>query len=399
MDRVFTARLLAIACLCQACNSADLTDFERFALSFATLRPPPAAPTNRFANDARAAALGQKLFFDERFSPARPVPSRGPGATASVACATCHDPLYGERDDALRARAGSDARYQLREELGCENAPTLRNAAFSTWFGWAGQSDALWVHAARAAESGAELASTREVIARVLFDFYRAEYEAIFGALAEPSGADAEALTRVLTNFGKAIEAYVRKLTDTGAPFDRWYAGDKKAMSASAVRGAKLFVGRASCGECHRGALMSDSRFHDLGLGTDEYTPRGRVEGLALARANPFNTKSAFSDAASASPLTSATTSPRETYALRTPGLRNLSRTAPYFRDGSAATLWDVLVFYREAAGSRGFPGRTDPAFQPLRLSDDDLSDLVAFLEALDGDPLPEALVTPPVLP
>ena len=372
-----------------------------------------ASPTNAVADDPRAAALGQRLFFHTRFAPAR-APLDAPGAPVGVACASCHNPAR------TGAELAGDPAVAAAPTLS-RNPPTVLNAAYGTWFYWDGHADSLWGQAATAAEYDDEMGSTRLQLAHALFDHYRAPYETLFGAMPDLSDAarfpaagkpgdasydamaasDRLAVDRLLANFGKAIEAYERRLVDASSPFDRYLGGEPSALSPGAVRGAKLFVGRASCDECHNGSgFNGGGYFGSIGVPDAPPYPPGRAAGLAAVLHSEFNTQGPFSDAPAASPLIGLTVRARDIGAFKTPTLRNLRQSAPYMHNGRFATLWDVLVFYRDAAGTDGFAGgRRAPAIQPLRLSDDDLADMVAFLQSLNGDPLPRALITAPALP
>jgi cytochrome c peroxidase len=257
-------------------------------------------------------------------------------------------------------------------------------------------------------------------VVRLLSDHYRGTYEKIFGPLMDTSSLPAsgrpgdpafdaltpevkQAVNRAYSNFGKAIAAYERRLVDASSPFDRWLGGDGNAISESAVRGAKLFVGRAACTECHDGPLLSDGKFHNHGVpqvGAEvPAVDRGRADGIPELLADPFNAAGELSDDRSAPHLQGLAPTDRDLGAFKTPPLRNVSRTAPYLHTGAITSLWDLMVFYRDAAGTDGYVGQRDPADQPLRLTDADLTDLVSFLLTLDGDPLPPSLLESPVLP
>jgi cytochrome c peroxidase len=80
------------------------------------------------------------------------------------------------------------------------------------------------------------------------------------------STADKMAVDRVYSNFGKAIEAYERKLLDKDSKFDKYMAGDMDAMSEAAIRGAMLFVDKSKCDDCHSGGNFTDGQFHNIGV-------------------------------------------------------------------------------------------------------------------------------------
>lgn len=413
-----------------------------------TLSPLPAAPevpSNKYADDPRAAALGQKLFFDKTYS--GPVlsannPHGATGATDRLSCTACHKPDHGFADD-QKLSTGASA-LNGRQTLG------LLNTHYYEWSGWTGFIDVMWGHAIIAGpECASCLNTSRLAVARHMYEKYRAEYDAVFPTPLDPdldpaapgyadggrrfplltaaerplgkpvradggtpqwasmSPADQAHVTGVVVNYGKAIDAYVRKLVSTNSPFDQYVAGDKAAISTSAKRGLKLFVGKAACVECHSKPHFSDDKFHNDGveqpkladggyrvddgrfngvtsvIGNNKvwssdgpYTdaPRGLVNGLADAGPVPMEEKGRF----------------------RTKGLRSVALTAPYMHTGELATLGEVVQFYNQGGAPQGFSGTKDEVLKPLNLTDQEVDDLVAFLESLTGEPLPAALMAAP---
>jgi cytochrome c peroxidase len=401
---------------------------------------PPPDRSNSFADHPRAAILGKRLFFDTRFSgplgPPNDAVSNGSlgtaGAAGKIACASCHQPALGGTDHRSRPMATSFAAgYTGR------NAPTVTNAAYTDiahggWQFWDGRKDSLWSHALEPLENSTEQNSTRLAVAHVLFDNYQSDYEALFGALPDlanttrfpPTGkpgdpsydgmtaADRAAIDRVFANFGKAIEAYERRLVSTNfAPsaFDRMLAGDDTAMSPSAIRGARLFVGKAACNECHRGSAFSDGKFHNIGCpqeGEHAYaTDVGHHSGVADVKADAFNRAGRFSDQSDDTHLRDLSVTDADLGAFKTPTLRNVAKTAPYMHDGVYGTLWDVVNHYNFGGATGAYAGTREATIAPLLLDTSEVDDLVEFLRALsDGDPLPatefpEGLTSQPMLP
>jgi cytochrome c peroxidase len=203
-------------------------------------------------------------------------------------------------------------------------------------------------------------------------------------------------------------------------------AGDAQAMSPAAIRGARLFVGRAGCLECHSGPMLSDFLFHNIGVPqAGEHVPPtdlGRSAGIDVIKASlstdgngpyDFTRQSMLSDAGDDSHLAPLVASSPNAPPLKrptdgqfkTPTLRNVAKTAPYMHDGAYKTLWDVVNHYNFGGAAGAYAGAKDPALAPLLLTDAELADLVEFLRALDdGPPLdtddfPEGLLTPPTLP
>jgi cytochrome c peroxidase len=417
-------------------SDAELATLRTYALTAI-----PADESNMYADRADVARLGKKLYFETRFSgplsahnaPGVPGSLGAAGDVKKVACASCHDPAQAGADRrSLPSATSLGAGYTTR------NAPAVFNAAYSPlWQFWDGHADSLWSQALSPPEGEAECNSSRLEVAHVVADYYRAEYDAVFGTGAMPDLSDTsrfpdagkpgqqvfddmrpedkQTINEIYVRFGKAIAAYERRLVSTAfepSPFDRFRAGDERAMSPAAIRGARLFVGHAGCNECHRGATFTDFSFHNVGAPqTGSYVPAvdlGRYAGIDVLVHSPFNRDSSYSDKPQAQHIAALTpldpTAPFHATdgQFKTPTLRNVARTAPYMHDGAYATLWDVVDHYNFGGSSGQYAGTKDPAIAPLMLSDAELGDVVEFLRALDdGPPLPtedfpEGLITPP---
>jgi cytochrome c peroxidase len=446
-----TRGLLLAACVvaapgvCGCAQDGPLSDAEMTSLRQFTLVPLPADPTNAHADDPAAAVLGKQLFFDTRFAGAL-----GPyneqfgvdgalgasGDTGKVGCVSCHDPNNGGSDHRSLPDATSlGAAYTSR------NAATVINAAYSpVWQFWDGRADSLWSQALSPPEGQDEGNGTRLAIAHFIADHYRASYEAVFGPMPDTSAlpatgrpmqasfdglsaADQTTVNTIYSNFGKAIAAYERRLVSSAfepSPLDRFLAGDESALSPQAIAGARLFIGHAGCTECHRGPMLTDYDFHNIGTPqAGEYVPSidtGRADRYMPLANNLFNRAGAFSDGPQANEpsympeLVAENANPAPVIGqFKTPSLRNVAKTAPYMHDGYYQSLWDVVNHYDFGGSTGAYSGQKDPAISPLMLSDDDLSALVAFLSALsDGGPsmtsdqirdFPEGLTTSPALP
>jgi cytochrome c peroxidase len=403
--------------------SAEFSAQEMEALRRFELGEQPPSPTNQYADDARAAALGQKFFFDPRFSgPLQVASDLGPvGASGKVSCASCHDPARGGADH--RSRPGNTS---LAAGFTGRNSPTVYNTGWSRWMFWDGRKDSVWSQALGPIESPVEHNFTRLEVAHIIYGVpgYRSDYEAIFGTIpAELSNTsrfpargmpgdgafdgmasgDKELVNRIFANFGKAIEAYERRLVDRDSAFDKWLAGDEESLSMAAKRGAKLFVGKAACNECHANAVFADDKFHNTGVAqvgpNIPSSDRGRAVGIADVKGDEFNQAGIFSDSRQGAHLETLAARAADEGAFKTPSLRSISKSAPYMHTGSLRTLRDVVVFYRNGGEPSGFDGTKDPAMRPLNLNEQEIDDLVEFLESLDGAPLPQELVVSPLLP
>jgi cytochrome c peroxidase len=415
-----------------------LTPRERAALealSPATLPPPPRDVTNAFADNAAAAQFGQKLFYDPSFSgPLLDTDNDGSasalgvaGQTGAVACAGCH----------IASGGFSDTRsFQLEISLGAgwgrRRAPSLLDVGQSKLIMWDGRHDALYNQPFGPLESVVEMNSSRLYMAERLYQSYQADYEALFGPLpslgdattfpqidatstgcqpknpsdpaptcdgtfhgapgdhAEFDGlgtADQTAVTRVVVNAGKAIAAFERLLTCGPTPFDTWMHGGG-SVSPAAERGAAVFVGRGDCVRCHSGPFMSDRQFHNVGLAPKtvqqafiDSGDRGAATGLAAAIADPLDTRGAFSDGDDGRLPTSVSAAMEG--AFRTPMLRCVSLRPTFMHTGQLATLADVVLFFDQGGAVSGYPGTNE--LHALGLTPLERSDLVAFLEALEG--------------
>lgn len=377
-----------------------------------SLPPLPPDPSNRVADDPRAVRLGHRLFFDTRLS-----------VDGVVSCARCHVP----------ARSFTDGeKVGLGVGTGGRNTITILGAAYSPWMFWDGRADSLWAQALGPMENPVEQAGTRTQYARLVATdrLYRRAYEALFGALPDLSdskrfppsagpvpdvaargkwdamaAADRELVNRIFANIGKAIAAYERRIVPGPAPFDRYVAallkGDRTGsghLSKEAVAGLALFIGKGQCTQCHNGPLLTNFSFHNTGIPPVAGKPpdRGRLTGVKTALADPFNCLGRHSDAGkeACAELRFAKTEGADLDgAMKTPTLRNVSKTGPYMHAGQFATLAAVLDHYNRAPAAA--TGKTE--LHPLRLSPAELRALEAFLRALDSPPaMAPELLRPP---
>ncbi len=315
--------------------------------------PPPARkdPSNRVSGHPQAIELGRRLFADARMSP-----------VGYIACVTCHQPDRAFTD--LKARAHGLADLP-------RNTPSLFNLSQQRWFGRDGASDSLWLASIRPMldqrEFDGSAATTVKLFVRdpELATCYRK----VFGV------SPLQNSERTVVNVGKALAAYQETLVTGRTPFDDFrdatIRGDASAAARyppAALRGLKLFVGDAKCINCHSGPNFSDDRFHNVTSDTDD----GRLQGVRSVKANPFNLASHYND----DPTRSNANATRQLVSdssqrgqFRTPGLRNVTATAPYMHDGKI----DLL----QSAVQHGAP-QYRPALTAVQTND-----LVAFLATL----------------
>lgn len=418
-------------------DADSLTDAEREvfeALAPAQMPAPPPVASNRFADRADAAALGETLFFDAGFA--------GPlwhgdnnlansgalgrvGETGKVACAGCHSPAAAFADD--RSTGNSEHSVSLAAGWTPRRSPALLDVGHASLLMWDGRRDSLWSQVFGPIENKVEMNSSRLFVAHEIFARYRAPYEAIFGALpplddtarfpplpaatngcrkrglsavdfechgmpgdgAEFDGmalADQDAVTRVVANAGKAIEAYERTLACEPGRFDAWVRGDDGALTAAEKRGARLFVGKADCVRCHGGPQLSDQTFHNVGLKAEtvaviilDADDPGAAVGLEQLRADPLNTRGPYSDGDDG--RIPATIEPAMLGAFKTPTLRCVGQRPAFMHTGQMQTLEEVVQFFARGGDPYGFVGKKDLA--NVALDETEQADLVAFLRAL----------------
>jgi len=395
--------------------SAGLVDAGEFSvleveriLQHSPLGAPPPDPTNAVADQPAAATLGQLLFFDKRFS-----------ASGKVSCATCHDPLKGFGDGkALSASFPLD-----------RNVPTLWNVAYGRWFFWDGRADSLWSQALKPLENPREHGFTRLQATQLLHadGSLRGAYVAAFGPIPDvgkfPAAggpvedaahraawesmaeADRAVVDRIFSNAGKSIQAYERRLVSRSSRFDTFVeglrTGDRAkmdALSPSARLGLKIFVGKGNCRLCHSGPAFSDGEFHNLGIPPTRGGPTPfRYTAIPEIRQDPFNGKGPFSDdrEAGAKRVDFLVDLPETWGQVKTPGLRNVARTAPYMHQGQFKSLEDVVMFYSLLQGvlQAGHHERT--ILRPLLLDRKEVVGLVDFLESLTDEAIDERLLKP----
>jgi cytochrome c peroxidase len=250
-------------------------------------------------------ALGKKLFNDKRLS-----------RDQTLACVSCHDPNLAFSDGRRVARGIHDAE-------GVRNAAAIINRGYGKTFFWDGRANTLEQQALEPILNPKELGM---------------------------SEVEAEKRTGLkITQITGALASYVRTIRSGNSPFDRYAAGDQRALGDVEKSGIELFRGKARCVSCHAGPNFSDENFHNTGVAFKDgiLTDQGAGDGK-----------------------------------FKVPTLREVARTAPYMHDGSLATLDDVLEFY-----DRG--GNQNPALDSeirrLKLTADEKRAVIAFLRALSG--------------
>ncbi len=285
-------------------------------------------------------ALGRQLYFDPRVS-----------KDGTVSCATCHDPKMGWAE---RTPTSSG----INKQLGGRNAPTVINAAYATSQFWDGRAATLEEQATGPVENPIEMGHSMVSVVEQFNKIpgYREQFQKVFGTGVTKEG------------FAKAVAAFERTVLSGDSAYDRYQAGDKKALTEEQQQGLKLF--EEHCTTCHAPPLFSNYRFMNAGIGMDKPKPdEGRKD---------------------------VTHEESDLGKFRVPALRDVADTPPYFHDGSAATLEDAVAIM--AAGGKDNP-KLSPQMRVLReakIGADDQKKIVAFLRGLTGK---YPVIEPPKFP
>ena len=332
-----------------------------------------ADPSNRVSGNPAAIDLGERLFFERRLS-----------ANGEHSCSRCHLPERNWTDGEARARGLA---------LTDRNTPGLANVRLQRWFGWDGAHDSLWSQGIRPILDAKEMSSSAARVAKLMREDadLACRYRKVFGT---PAAQD----EKVLVDVAKALAAFQETLMSGRTAFDEFrdalVKGDKAGIAkypAAARRGLAIFIGKGSCNTCHVGPAFTNGEFHDTGIPFFIEPGRvdpGRHEGIKRLLADRTNLLGPYND----DPQRSSATGTRHVVLehrnfgeFKTPSLRNLALTAPYMHNGRLATLRDVVNHYSSISPDR-LHSDGEAILKPLKLSEREAQDLVAFLESLqDG--------------
>jgi len=316
--------------------------------------------------------LGEKLFNDQRFS-----------SSGTISCATCHEASKAFTDSPLRTSEG------IGKQTGTRNAPTVVNSAYMSTLFWDGRSPDLEDQSQHPFLNPIEMGlKDHDPILKIV----RSDpgYRDFFKTVFNKSGKKI-----TMKEVMQAIASFERTIISGNSPFDRWrYGNEKTAMSPKQIRGFQVFVGQGRCVSCHvveqTQALFTDNQFHNIGIGINSIqkdVPRLAGEFLkAKAQGTDVDIAVLTDEKVSELGRFAVTNESNEMGAFRTPTLRNISATAPYMHDGSLKTLKEVVVHYNNG----GITKKTDHVndflsggIRPLNLSEQQISDLIIFMEAL----------------
>lgn len=302
----------------------------------------PPTPDNNKLTPERI-DLGKKLFFDPRLS-----------GDKNMSCATCHSPLFGW-SDALPTAKGNKSMILGRA------SPVITNAAYNSIQMWDGRKKSLEDQAM------GPMVSVNEMNMNIprLMAFLNADR--VYSSLFKKAYPNEKISDQTLA---KAIASFERTIISRTSPFDQWIQGDKKAMTEEQINGFKVFSDpqKGNCEVCHSSPNFTDVGFHNLGLASfDTKTPDlGRYSQRPLGLM-----KGAF----------------------KTPTLRDITLSSPYFHDGSAKTLEEVIKHYKSGGKVKS---NISPNFKAVNITDEEMKNLVSFMEALTS---PQETFLLPILP
>ena len=273
--------------------------------------------------------LGMRLFFDPRLS-----------RDGRMSCNSCHDPRHAFVDGMEYPSIFRNIRNEL-----VRHTPTLLNIAYDKVFNWDGRATSLEEQAVEHLLSRIGLnGDKRKILSLVISDHdYRNQFQRVFGQ--DPT----------LEDIGKALAAFERTLITPNSRYDLYMKGYTNALDSREKNGLFLFVGKASCSNCHKGQNFTDNNFYNLGIVQEETLKED------LGRFNFTKNK-------------------KDRRAFKTPSLRNIALTAPYMHNGTIKTLEEVIDFYNYGCSD-------DPELTvELNLTLGEKRDLIAFLMTLTGE-------------
>ncbi len=285
--------------------------------------PPMAHPADNPVSPAKL-ALGQQLFVDPRLS-----------GSGKMACQGCHYRELGWTDAKVLSRKDNG-------DLNTRHTPGLYNVGYQSVWYWDGRATSLeaQVLAAWRGQTGADPVKVAALLNTI--PGYQTQFRAVFGAEASPDF------------IVKALAAYLRSKVSDDSPWDRHESGQRRAVSREAIAGFETFTGKGRCIACHAPPYYGNSTFFNIGL----------EHGKAKPDAGRFTVTKDEADRG----------------AFKTPSLRSVAPAAPYFHDGSAATLTDAVRYM--AGGGNPDPNKST-LLSPTSLTETEIAQVVAFLESL----------------
>lgn len=337
--------------------------------ALSALEPPPVPADNPMS--LNKIALGKMLFFDPILS-----------GNYNMACSSCHLPEAGW---AVQDKVS----FGYPGTVHWRNSQTIINSAYYDKLFWHGSSKSLESQARSAARGGVAGNGEDDMMeARLAFvPEYRKRFKDVFGD-DWPN----------IRHAYMAIAAFERTLVQTNTPFDAYMRGDDDALSDEQKRGLQLFVGKANCTACHNGPLLSDEQYYNLGVPHYDGWEEDAIAQITF-RFQLYSkglTEELYRSIKDDPGLYFRTKNNMHKGKFRTPSLRYTKYTYPYMHNGMLETLRDVVMFYNVGGGENEFSATKSKKIKPLNLNDNEIDDIVAFLESLSGE---EILMNIPDLP
>jgi cytochrome c peroxidase len=277
--------------------------------------------------------LGRLLFFDPILS-----------SDQSISCASCHLPEFAFSDTSVFSRG-------VGGQLGTRNTPGITNMTSRSAFFWDGRAATLEDQVVQPIENLVEMNLPLPLAIERLRQSaqYNGYFEAIYGTAPDTA------------SLADALAAFVRTLETGNTPFDRWKKRNRTAMDSSAQRGREIFIGKAKCFDCHFTPDFTGDEYRNIGLYNGKtHTDNGR---FAVTKDSVDLGK------------------------FKVPGLRNVALTAPYMHNGQFKTLREVIDYYDHPDQFNLHSiGRDTLLARPLQLTEQEKTDLEAFMKALTDD-------------
>lgn len=299
--------------------------------------------------------LGRMLYFDPRLA-----------GDSSMACAKCHDPAKGWSNGVQMSDAYPGTKHW-------RHVPTVLNSAYLQQLFWDGRAHTLEEQAVGPIAAPFEMNQNYVHLVEKLqgVPYYRTMFKKVFNSDVN------------MENLAKALASFERTVVSRPGRIDAYLKGDTSALNASEIRGMEIFKGKANCIACHHGPMLTDQKFHATGV--PEIEPL-KTESDRIATRHFFATINDYPnprklDADYGREI--ITKNKAERGQFKTPSLRELRYTAPYMHNGAFELLEDVIDFYSKGGGNIT---NKDPLLKPFTLTDDEMTDLVAFLETLSSD-------------
>ena len=281
--------------------------------------------------------LGKLLYFDERLS-----------ASNKISCATCHHPKSGWSDLVPTSKSvGHEGR------VGPRNSPVILNTAYQKHQFWDGRARTLEEQALGPIEADVEMNISLDVLIPKLNKIKG--YKKLFEKAYPKSDGN---ITKEY--LAKAIASFERTVVSTESPFDKYAKGDKNAISKEAKEGFDLFKGKAKCTDCHDGFNFTDGSFHNIGLNDGELKGRELGRYLVKKRGAWYGV-------------------------MKTPTLRDVTKSFPYFHDGSVKTLEEATSICAGGGRYENNVKNKSLSMVDRNLTKSEIGKIVTFMESLTG--------------